>query len=424
MIEQLERLRVRLTAWYVGVFALVLVVFGGALFYVLTRQISARLDDSLAAAVDELERAAEIRIQEGPPGPGRVDALDELRIPDRQLYVFDAEGRLLHEASAPEWIRALAADARGTAAGKRLTEHEASRDDVWRGYARRFRLSDGRDYVGVSAADVVELEREYPGLLLAFVLAAVLALGIVGVGGWLLALSSTRPVRDAFQSMRGFMADAAHELRTPVAVVKGHADVALRQPREPGEYREILGAIHGEAARLDGILENLLTIARADAGAWPVHFEPLYLDDLLLDVVGNARALGSDKDVTLDVAALEEAPVRGDRELLRQLLMILLDNAVKFSPAGGRVHVAAHRNDEHISVSVADNGSGIEAAHLPRVFERFFRGDSAHGRGRGAGLGLSIARWIVEVHHATIAIDSAPGRGTVVAVTFPLRSGA
>ncbi|HEU4618916.1 MAG TPA: HAMP domain-containing sensor histidine kinase [Gammaproteobacteria bacterium] len=422
MIEQLERLRVRLTAWYVGVFALVLVVFGAALFYVLTRQISARLDDSLADAVDELERAAEIRIQEGPPGPGRVDALDELRIPDRRLYVFDDAGRPLHDVSAPDWVRALAAGARADDAGERLTEHEASQNEVWRGYARRFRLSDGRDYVGVSAADVVEIHREYPGLLLAFVLAAVLALALVGAGGWLLALRSTRPVRDAFQSMRGFMADAAHELRTPVAVVKGHADVALRQPRETAEYREILAAIHREAARLDGILENLLTIARADAGAWPVHFEPLYLDDLLLDVVGNARALGSGR-VTLDVAALEEAPVRGDRELLRQLLMILLDNAVKFSPPGGRVDVAARRKDEHVSVSVADEGLGIEAEHLPRVFDRFFRGDPAHARAPGAGLGLAIARWIADVHHATIAIDSAPGRGTVVAVTFPLALG-
>lgn len=418
MIAELDRLRVRLTAWYVGVFALVLAVFGAALFYVLTRQISARLDDSLADSVDELQRAAQIRIREGPPGPNRVDALDELRIPDRRLYLFDDQGRLLHPNTAAPWLKQLATTAlRRTEV---LGEHRGAAAVTWRAYARRFHLSDGHDYVGITAADVVEIDHEYAGLLLAFTLAAVLALALVGIGGWLLARRSTEPVRDAFQRMRGFMADAAHELRTPVAVVKGHAEVALRQPREPEEYREILRAVHGEAARLGGILENLLTIARADAGAWPVHLESLYLDDLLLDVAGNARALGAGKAVTLDVSDLEEAPVRGDPDLLRQLLMILLDNAVKFTPPGGRVNVAARRQGGRVSVSVADSGCGIDAERLPHVFERFYRGDASHTRAQGAGLGLSIARWIAHVHHATIAIDSEPGRGTVVAVTFPL----
>jgi signal transduction histidine kinase len=418
VIAELDRLRVHLTAWYVGVFALVLAVFGAALFYVLTRQISTRLDDSLADAVDELQRAAEIRIREGPPGPDRVDALDELRIPDRRLYLFDDRGRLLHPDSVAPWLEQLAASALDQ--GHVLGRHRSAAGVTWRAYARRFRLSDGRDYVGITAADVVEIDHEYAGLLVAFTLAAVLALALVGLGGWLLARRSTEPVRDAFGRMRGFMADAAHELRTPVAVVKGHAEVALRQPRDTREYEQILRAIHGEAARLGGILENLLTIARADAGAWPVHFQPLYLDDLLLDVTGNARALGAGKDVALDVTELDESPVRGDPDLLRQLLMILLDNALKFTPSGGRVSVAARRDGERVSVSVADTGSGIDAQRLPHVFERFYRGDASHTRAQGAGLGLSIARWIAHVHHATIAVDSAAGRGTLVVVTFPV----
>jgi signal transduction histidine kinase len=423
VINRLDSLRVQLTYWYVGVFALVLIVFGAAFFYVLTRQISARLDDSLARAVDEIERATAIRVLEGPRHPDHVDALEELRIPDRELYLFDGRGRLLHYATAPDWITALAARAVAEEAGAELlTEHENAQGEVWRGYARRFRLPDGSDYVGVSAANVVEIHRAYPGLLLAFGLAAVLALGLVGIGGYLLAHRSTEPVRDAFQRMRGFMADAAHELRTPVAVVRGHAEVALRHPRPASEYVEILKAIHNEGARLGVILDNLLTIARADAGVWPIHVEPLYLDDLLLDVAGNARALGADKDVVLDVTELDESPVRGDRDLLRQLLMILVDNAIKFSPKGGRVDVAARRANGRVSVSVSDAGPGIAAADLPRVFDRFFRADEAHARAAGAGLGLSIARWIADVHRASIAIDSGPGRGTVVAVTFPLES--
>ena len=417
MIEELRRLRVHLTAWYVGVFALVLAVFAGALFWVLTRQISTRLDESLDDAVKELQRAAEIRIREGPVEPGRVDALDELRIPDRRLYLFEADGRLVHPDSAPSWIRRVASSAH---AAPVLTEHDVSTGSDWRVYARSFRLSDGRDYVGVATANMVEIHRQYPGLLVAFGSAAVLALALVGIGGWLLARRSTEPVRDAFLRMRGFMADAAHELRTPVAVMKGNAEVALRQPREAGEYVEILEAIHGEAARLGGILENLLTMARADAGGWPVRREPLYLDDLLMDVAENARALGVGKEVALEVAGLEEAPILGDPELVRQLLMILLDNAFKFTPPKGRISVASLRAEGAATVVVSDTGPGIDLELLPRVFDRFSRGDASRARAEGAGLGLSIARWIADVHGARITIDSKPGRGTTVAVHFPV----
>jgi signal transduction histidine kinase len=445
VIEELNRLRIRLTAWYVGVFALVLLAFGAALLAVLSHQISTRLDQSLADAVHELAGATLIRQREGPPPPGYADALDELRIPDRTLYLFDVDGTLVHPDTAAGWIRALADSGR---AGPVYTRHELSEAVTWRALASPFALPNGRQYVAVAAADVVELDDEYAGLLLAFSLAGLAALVVVGVGGWWVARRSTEPVRDSFQRMRNFMADAAHELRTPAAVVAGHAEVALRQPREAGEYAQILGAIRGEASRLSGILENLLTIARADAGAWPVRREPLYLDDLLLDVVENAGALASAKGVTLDVVALDELPVRGDPDLLRQLVMILLDNAVKFSPAGERVRVAGRRADGQGRVEVQDGGPGIPPDVLPHVFDRFYRGDAARGRmggdevaqgvgreasagddGRpgtsgarrsaGAGLGLSIARWIAEVHDASIAIET-PGRGTRVVVSFPL----
>ncbi|HKJ93026.1 MAG TPA: histidine kinase dimerization/phospho-acceptor domain-containing protein, partial [Longimicrobiales bacterium] len=266
MIEELNHLRVRLTAWYVGVFALVLLAFGAALLAVLSHQISTRLDESLDDAASELAGATLIRQREGPPPPGYADALDELRIPDRTLYLFDIDGRLVHPDTAAAWIRTLAHSGR---ADPVYARQELSETVTWRVLARPFALPDGHRYVAVVAADVVEVNDQYAGLLLAFALAALVALGVVGLGGWWVARRSTEPVRDSFQRMRNFMADAAHELRTPAAVVAGHAEVALRQPREAAEYAQILGAIHGEAARLSGILENLLTIARADAGAWP-----------------------------------------------------------------------------------------------------------------------------------------------------------
>lgn len=415
-MEELNRLRVRLTAWYVGVFAVVLLAFGVALFAVLTRQISARLDASLAAATEEVARATLHELQE-PPGPGPADPMEELRIPGRTLYLFDESGGVIHPDRAPAWVRDLAVSA--LERGDRQTERDVSAV-TWRAHAHRFALPDGSRRVGIAAADMVELDHQYAGLLLAFGLAAGLALALLGGGGWLVAHRSTEPVRDAFQRMRDFMADAAHELRTPVAVVEGHAEVALRQPREKAEYVEILRSVHGEAARLAGILENLLTVARADAGAWPVRLESVFLDDILLDVVENARVLGADKRVTLDVTALEELPVQGDPDLLRQLLMILLDNAIKFSRPESVVRVAVRRDDGQGVLEVADDGPGIEASRLPHVFERFHRGDRARQRESGAGLGLSIARWTADVHGAGIGIDSEPGHGTRVTVQFPL----
>jgi signal transduction histidine kinase len=417
-MEALKRLRIQLTAWYIGVFAIVLLAFGAALFSVLNHQISSRMDQSLQKTADQMMRAFVAGDQQRNEGLEQADALADLRISGRTLYLFDAQGALVHPDTAGVWIRSLATEAREH--GRLVREHEFPNEVSWRALARPFTLPGDRAYVAVVSARVVELDDEYAGLLLAFILAALAALAAVGFGGWLVARRSTEPIRDSLQRMREFMADAAHELRTPVAVVEGHSEVALRRPRTTAEYAEVLTSIHAEATRLGGILENLLTIARADAQAWPVHLESLFLDDLLVDVTANAQVVAEAKRVTVDLVALDELPVRGDPDLLRQLVMILLDNAVKFSPDGAQVVVAARRQNREAQFTVEDHGPGIDPEILPHVFDRFYRGDRARSRATGAGLGLSIANWIAEVHGATITIDTQPAKGTRLTVTFPL----
>ena len=222
-----------------------------------------------------------------------------------------------------------------------------------------------------------------------------------------------------FGRMRRFMADAAHELRTPVAVVRARAEVALQRPREPADYVVALEGIAGEARRLGNIVGDLLTLARADAGEWPRARVRFFLDDVVLDAATAARTLAAVKGVRVDVDALEEAPVVGDAALMRQLVMILLDNAVKFTPGGGDVRVAVERRDDVAALVVEDSGPGIPADVLPHVFERFFRGDEARTRTRGAGLGLSIARWIATSHGGELTIAS-PGRGTRATLVLPI----
>jgi signal transduction histidine kinase len=231
--------------------------------------------------------------------------------------------------------------------------------------------------------------------------------------------------------MLRFMADAAHELRTPLTLIRTRADVSLQQERESKQYAAALRDIAADSERLGQIVEDLLMLARVDAGERPLERESVYLDDIALDAADAARVLAGTKEVSVVIDDFEEAPVSGDRVLLRQLVMILLDNAIKFTHRGGTIHIAVRDREGRATLSVEDDGPGIPADQLPHVFERFYRGDPArarvagvNGTGEGAGLGLSIARWIAEAHGATIDLASALGTGTRATVTFPAASAA
>jgi len=215
------------------------------------------------------------------------------------------------------------------------------------------------------------------------------------------------------------MADAAHELRTPIAVLRTRAEVALQRERDPASYIETLSRVEEEAKRLGAIVGDLLTLAHADAGEWPVAHDRLFLDDIALDAADAAHVLARQRGVTLEVGTFEESPIIGDRALVRQLLMQILDNAVKFTPQGGRVRVDVSASNGTSTVVVADTGIGIPASQIPHVFDRFYRAENARERAPGAGLGLSIARWIATAHGATVSLDSTPGAGTTVVLTFP-----
>jgi signal transduction histidine kinase len=162
----------------------------------------------------------------------------------------------------------------------------------------------------------------------------------------------------------------------------------------------------------------MLVLARIDAGQWPLHRTEVQLDDVVLDAASSARALSDGKQVELDVGAPARTTVTGDPTLLRQLFMILLENAIKFTPEGGKVTVRVERNRTRTDVTISDTGVGIPANALPHVFERFFRADPARSRG-GTGLGLAIARWIVDSHKGRIHVQSVEGKGTTVRVTLP-----
>lgn len=418
MTSNLARLRRRLTIWYALTLGTIVVLLGAGLFIAIRSQISSQLDASLALASEAVQRATSIREEEQASASGAVmDAVGELRIPDRDLYLFDHNAKPLVPHIVPAAIT--------NAAKKALQDSTAlltlypPNDHVLRVSAERFRSPSGNVYVSVAVADQLELEDQYANLILAFGAAALGALVLFAAGGSFLTRKSIEPVQRTMDYMRRFMADAAHELRTPLAVVRSRAEVAIAAGNGDGREREALVAIEREAARLGKIVEDLLLLARTDAGGWAVTMKRIFLDDVVSDAVSAASALAAHDDVTLSLDAFEEAPIDGDEALVRQLAMILLDNAIKFTPAGGSVTVSVTHSTQGTSLLVADTGIGIPSEQMAHIFERFYRADEARARGEGAGLGLSIAQWIADVHHARITFSSEAGRGTVAEVRFP-----
>ncbi len=418
MTPSLDRLRLRLTLWHVGVLTVMLGLLGAGIFVAIRHQMARHLDASLKAATAAVMQASLIREMERTHAPGVADAVAELHIPDRALYLFDVDGRPLVPPQADGWIEAAARQA--ARSGVADMNRDATGESEFRVHAERFTGGTGTVYVAAAVADRLELEEEYTTLIATFAAAALAALLLVAGAGYLLVRQATAPVERSMDQMRRFMADAAHELRTPVTVLRARAEVMLAQERNPSRDAAALRAIEQETTRLGEIIGDLLTLARADAGERPVTREALYLDDVASDAVAAVRALAERQGVALEVGQFEEAGIAGDPALVRRLLVIVLDNAIKYTPAGGRVRLDVATVDGARSAVVTDTGIGIPADQLPHVFDRFYRGDPARRAADGTGLGLAIARWIADLHGAAIAIGpSADGSGTRVAITFP-----
>jgi heavy metal sensor kinase len=226
----------------------------------------------------------------------------------------------------------------------------------------------------------------------------------------------------AFAELKRFTADASHELRTPLAVLRAEIEVALRAPPAPAEVPALLASLLEECERLGKLIDQLLTLARQDAGeARPVR-EPVDLATLLAGVVQDLRPLAEAKGIAFRFEPTDAPPVvAGDPDGLRRAFANLVENAAKYTPPGGAVVVRVGAADGAARVEVADTGEGIPAEHLPRVFDRFYRVDKARSREQGGtGLGLSIVRGIVTAHGGTVELVSTVGRGTTALVVLPL----
>ncbi|MBX6311334.1 MAG: HAMP domain-containing protein, partial [Isosphaeraceae bacterium] len=226
----------------------------------------------------------------------------------------------------------------------------------------------------------------------------------------------------SFEEVRRFTADAAHELRTPLAAMRTEAEVALRSPRSPERDGRVLEDLLEEIERLTRLVSQLLFLCREDTGIGAGDFRPVRLDELVREVGEHMQVAAREKGVELDIELPTPCPVQGDADRLRRLFFNLIDNAIKYTPTGGRVMVRGESPNGQIHMTIADTGIGIPAEHLPYVFDRFYRvNPSRSPETDGTGLGLAICRSIVEAHGGRIEIDSVVGSGTRIRLALPMQ---
>ncbi len=231
----------------------------------------------------------------------------------------------------------------------------------------------------------------------------------------------TARLDDSFNRIREFTLHASHELKTPLTVLWGETETRLRDESLAPDERERLASQLDEVRRLSKIVDGLTLLAKADAGQVALQFETVRLDELVRDNFADAQILAEPHGIKVELETCEEISVRGDRHRLRQLLLNLADNAVKYNQPQGRITMSLRRADNFAEFKIANTGAGIPSEILPRVFDRFFRGDPAHENTiEGCGLGLSIAQWIVSAHNGNIQINSVPSQLTTVTVRLPL----
>ena len=238
--------------------------------------------------------------------------------------------------------------------------------------------------------------------------------------GYFLAGRALVPIKNAWQKQQQFVSDASHELRTPLAVIQAKTELLFRSPQATVQDKiHDISTISNESRRLSKLVANLLTLARSDSNQLEMNKQVFRLDGLLQEIVRDYEeiALYQEKSLTLD--APEPVTFVADKERIHQLIVILLDNALKYTGEGGKIQLSCHQSHSSIFLKVEDNGIGIPEQDIPKIFDRFFQSDKARTKAEGTGLGLSIAKWIIEKHHGKTRVQSKLGEGTAIEMIFP-----
>ncbi|WP_051505033.1 sensor histidine kinase [Paenibacillus durus] len=269
--------------------------------------------------------------------------------------------------------------------------------------------------------NIRDVERTLDSLLRDIGLGVLAGAIIFILAGIFLANRALIPIRSAWDKQQRFVADASHELRTPTAIIRAQSELILKSPTRTIEQESPkVAVILQEARRMGKLLDDLLTLARSDSNRLEIQPGLFALDAMLAELADHFRLLADIKKISIQTEMDTPLSLWGDEARIRQLLIILLDNALKYTSSGGVISLIARYQSHHVAISVSDSGRGIASEDLAHIFDRFYRGDKVRSRAEeGMGLGLSIAQWIVDVHGGTIHVFSKPGQGTRVALLFP-----
>ncbi len=475
--------RAQLTLWYTAIFALLLLLAGVLLYLHLRDSLAASLDSALQLRAQQL--ASYISVQHnqivlndvvadlpgfGPDNDGDGPQQDSTRADvnfDALVRLLDLHGHVLHATPAFEKLPVPQASVTQPLLGTpwQGTITSANGQPV-RLYSRTL-SDDGHVFALLQVGESLDLMQQTLAQVTTELLVAALCVLLLGaLGSYWLAGRAFAPIRrlievartikegdlhqrvpvpqtaDEVQALaltfnemltsleatlnrqRRFVSDASHELRTPVAVIRSKTDLALQQPGDEREYLAVLREINCESERLGRLIGDLLVLARGDEGKTRFEFEPVALHQIAEAVAANAEPLALERGVNLQVEIEEPVTVQGDEARLIQVIMNLLDNAIRHTNAGGSVTVCVARTQAEARLTVRDTGIGIAPEHLPHIFERFYRVDSARSFNAAGnnGLGLAIADWIVRAHHGSITAQSRPGQGSTFLVTLPLQA--
>ena len=465
---KIESVRGRLTLFYVSVLAVALVIVCVLIYVLLARALFVRVDENLLAGVGIAATSLSNDLEEGQDYQDAArSTVAEQASAAQMLAVYDGKGRLLAESRRdPDLeITLPPVDALPDRDALLETVLESDGDDRHRLAFRRVSLPEA-EYIVVVGADLEPIDEELEFLrgILGYVVP--IALVIAALGGSFLARKSLAPVvamagrarrigvenlserlpvanprdelghlAETFNELLGrleasliqhrqFMADASHELRTPVTTTRTAAAVALQQQhRDEAEYRDTLKIVEEQAERLSRVVDDMFTLARADAGNYPVRRTPMYLDEVIDEVIRAARVVAGTKSVSVDANVVASAAFTGDEELIRRMVANLVDNAVRHTPDGTTVRVELDETDTGYAIAVKDQGPGIPADIRAQIFERFFRADTSRRRSAqdGAGLGLALARWIARAHGGDVVLARSSPSGSTFVASLPDR---
>lgn len=406
-----RRARIRLTAWYVAVAAVFVAVLGTGVYLLQKNQLERSIDSGLKGNARLAARDWE-----------RNNYADVTAVNAglRYYVLYDDGTSIVPRGGPPARALVLGLPNRAGARAALRFGSDLRTISTAAGRLRVYSLRIGAHPMVAQVARSLEPEdQSLDNLLVVMLVGAAGSLVVAAAGGWFLAGKSLAPLREAFDRQHAFVAHASHELRTPLAVIRANAEFLQTGLPDSTEIADIVS----ETDRLSALVDALLALARGE-GADRLQRDLFDLGTVVSGSVEAMAPLAEERSVDLTTSAEHGVHVQGDREQLRQLIVILVDNALRYTPEGGRVRVDAHRNDGTAVVAVTDTGIGIDRSALKHVFERFYRADEARSRADGgAGLGLSIAEQLVLDHGGRISAESAPGRGSTFTVSLPLGHG-